>query len=36
MNKDFLQITDFTRDEIIHFLEKTKWIKAKFKSREAY
>ena len=36
MNKDFLQITDFTKDEIVHFLEKTKWIKAKFKSREPY
>ena len=36
MNKDFLAITDFSRDEIIEFLEKASWIKAKFKSREPY
>ena len=36
MNKDFLTITDFTRDEIIEFLDKASWIKAKFKSREPY
>jgi len=36
MNKDFLHITDFSRDEIIDFIDKAKWIKNKFKSREAY
>jgi len=36
MKKDFLHITDFSRDEIIDFIDKAKWIKSKFKSREAY
>ena len=36
MKKDFLHITDFSKDEIIDFIDKAKWIKAKFKSREAY
>ena len=36
MNKDFLHITDFSRDEIVDFIDKAKWIKDKFKSREAY
>ena len=36
MNKDFLHITDFSKDEIVDFIDKAKWIKDKFKSREAY
>ena len=36
MKKDFLHITDFSKDEIVDFIDKTKWIKAKFKSREPY
>ena len=36
MNKDFLHITDLSRDEIVDFIDKAKWIKDKFKSREAY
>ena len=36
MNKDFLHITDWSKDEIVDFLEKAKWIKSKFKSREDY
>ena len=36
MNKDFLHITDFSKDEIVDFIDKAKWIKGKFKSREAY
>ena len=36
MNKDFLHITDFSKDEIVDFIDKAKWIKNKFKSREAY
>ena len=36
MKKDFLHITDLSRDEIIEFIDKAKWIKDKFKKREAY
>ena len=36
MKRDFLHITDFSKDEIIDFIDKAKWIKNKFKSREAY
>ena len=36
MNKDFLHVTDWTKEEIMDFLEKAKWIKSKFKSREDY
>ena len=36
MKRDFLHITDFSKDEIIDFIDKAKWIKDKFKSREAY
>ena len=36
MNKDFLHVTDWTKEEIIDFLDKAKWIKSKFKSREDY
>ena len=33
MNKDFLHITDFSKEEIIDFLDKAKWIKEKFKKK---
>ena len=36
MKRDFLHVTDFSKDEIIDFIDKAKWIKNKFKSREAY
>ena len=36
MKRDFLHITDFSKDEIVDFIDKAKWIKNKFKSREAY
>ena len=36
MKRDFLHITDFSKDEIIDFIDEAKWIKNKFKSREAY
>ena len=36
MNKDFLHITDWKKDDIVNFLEKAKWIKEKFKSKEEY
>ncbi|MCC7040992.1 MAG: ornithine carbamoyltransferase [Burkholderiales bacterium] len=34
--KHFLQFTDFTRDEIGHVLERTRWIKERFKRYELY
>ena len=36
MNKDFLHISDLTGDEILELLDKSKWIKDKFKKRENY
>ncbi len=36
MKRDFLHITDFSREEIIEFLKNADNIKAKFKNREAY
>jgi len=36
MKKDFLHITDFTKDEIVDFINQTTIIKSKFKSREPY
>ncbi len=36
MNKDFLHISDLTADEILELLDKSKWIKNKFKNRENY
>ena len=36
MNKDFLHISDLTSDEIFELLDKSKWIKAKFKNKENY
>ena len=36
MNKDFLHISDLKSDEIFEFLDKTKWIKSKFKNNENY
>ena len=36
MNKDFLHISDLTSDEIFELLDKSKWIKTKFKNKENY
>ena len=36
MKKDFKHISDLTADQIFELLEKSKWIKAKFKKRENY
>ena len=36
MKRDFLHITDFSRDEIISFIRNTENIKSKFKNREPY
>ena len=36
MNKDFLHISDLTGDEILELLDKSKWIKDKFKKNENY
>tara|TARA_B100002051_G_scaffold251322_1_gene263548 strand:+ start:996 stop:1916 length:921 start_codon:yes stop_codon:yes gene_type:complete len=36
MKRDFLHITDFTREEIISFIKHSETIKAKFKNREPY
>ncbi len=36
MKKDFLHISDLTADEILELLDKSKWIKNKFKNRENY
>ena len=36
MKRDFLHITDFSRDEIIDFIKHTSDIKGKFKNREPY
>ena len=36
MKRDFLHITDFTREEIINFINHAETIKAKFKNREPY
>ena len=36
MKRDFLHITDFSREEIIEFLKNADNIKAKFKNRESY
>ena len=36
MKKDFLHVTDFTRDEILSFLENSKKIKAKLYNREKF
>ena len=36
MNKDFLHISDLTSDEIFELLDKSKWIKEKFKNKENY
>ena len=36
MKKDFIHISDLTADQIFELLEKSKWIKAKFKKRENY
>jgi ornithine carbamoyltransferase len=36
VNKDFLHISDLTSDEIFELLDKSKWIKAKFKNKENY
>ena len=36
MNKDFLHISDLTADEILELLDKSRWIKDKFKNRENY
>ncbi len=36
MNKDFIHISDLSADEIFDILDKSKWIKTKFKNRENY
>jgi ornithine carbamoyltransferase len=36
VKKDFLHISDLTADEIFGLLDKSKWIKNKFKNRENY
>ena len=36
MKRDFLHITDFSRDEIINFIKNAEDIKSKFKNREPY
>ena len=36
MKRDFLHITDFSRDEIINFVKNAEDIKSKFKKREPY
>tara|TARA_B100001142_G_scaffold276344_1_gene285217 strand:- start:427 stop:1344 length:918 start_codon:yes stop_codon:yes gene_type:complete len=36
VKKDFLHISDLTADEILELLDKSKWIKNKFKNRENY
>ena len=36
MNKDFLHISDLTGDQVLDLLDKSKWIKAKFKNNEKY
>jgi len=36
VKKDFLHISDLTADEILELLDKSKWIKDKFKKRENY
>ena len=36
MKRDFLHITDFTKEEIISFIKHSETIKAKFKNREPY
>ena len=36
MKKDFLHINDLTKDDFLHLMEISKWIKMKFKSGEAY
>ena len=36
MKKDFIHISDLSADQIFELLEKSKWIKAKFKKRENY
>jgi len=36
MKRDFLHITDFSRDEIISFIKNAENIKSKFKNREPY
>jgi len=36
VNKDFLHISDLTSDEIFELLDKSKWIKEKFKNKENY
>ena len=36
MKKDFLHISDLTGDQIFELLDKSKWIKNKFKKRESY
>ena len=36
MNKDFLHISDLTSVEIFELLDKSKWIKEKFKNKENY
>ena len=36
MNKDFLHISDLTSSEIFELLDKSKWIKEKFKNKENY
>ena len=36
MKKDFLHISDLSADEIFELLDKSKWIKQKFKNRENY
>ena len=36
MKKDFLHISDLTGDQILELLDKSKWIKNKFKNNESY
>ena len=36
MKKDFLHISDLTGDQILELLDKSKWIKDKFKKRDNY
>ena len=36
MKRDFLHVSDFTSEEIFETLELAKWVKDKFKRREAY
>jgi len=36
VKKDFLHISDLTGDQIFELLDKSKWIKNKFKKRESY